>query len=311
MLMHKISAIHIRYVVLLSILASFAVRCAIADEQKNKSMAQLFEAMASLPQSEESLRLEKNMDRLMKALNNLPKSDQKADTKLDIANTLQAFAASLETEDKEVRSALKKWDDYLISINECSNAEHIQVLKSQQVDYYNAISNVEAGIQRAKQYRKAYSPTWIEDIRNRFGKGFLKKNRDIILSNFQVIICRNYHIYEQELKNLIYTEAMLYGSYRKYFAMFIAFYKEKLNRQDQNRLASRVELAEAFLAVINDVSLTSMHNTLLFRERLYENKVKAQNEELFLFFKNHPISRYHNSKAAKDLEKAIQSEDSK
>jgi hypothetical protein len=274
-------------------------------------MAQLFDAMASLPQSEESLRQGKKMDRLLKALNNLPQADQKADTKMDVANTLKAFAASLKIEDKEVRSALEKWDDYLIRINECSNVEHIKVIKSQQVDYYNAISDVEAGIRRSKQYRKTYSPSWIDDMRNRFGKGFLKTNRDIILSNFQAIICRNYHIYEQELKNLFYTEAMLYGSYRKYFGMFIGFYKEKLNIQDQKRLASRAEVAEAFLAVINDISLTSMHNTLLFRERLYDNKAKALNEELFLFFQNHPISRYHNSKAAKDLENAIQSEEAK
>lgn len=37
------------------------------------------------------------MERLLKALGNLPQPNQKADTKQNIANTLQAFAASLES----------------------------------------------------------------------------------------------------------------------------------------------------------------------------------------------------------------------
>ncbi|MGD9365697.1 MAG: hypothetical protein PVH87_08390 [Desulfobacteraceae bacterium] len=310
--LHKTNAIDFIRVGIWTTLALFIAGLAIAGEQRNKSMAQLFEAMASLPQSEENLRREKNMDRLLKALGNLPQPNQKADTKQNIANTLQAFAASLESEDKEVYSALKKWDDYLISINECSNAEHIQVLKSQQVDYFKSIADLEEGIRRSKQLRKAYSASWVDDLTSRFGKGFLKDHRDAILTNFQAISTSDYHVYDHELRTVIYTEAMLYGSYQKYFGMFINFCKKKLNTREQQRLASRKEVAEAFLAVINDVSITSMQNTLMFTERLYKNKAKGLNEELFLFFQKHPLSQnYDMIRAIKDLRKAIQSEDTK
>ena len=263
MLMHKTKTILVKYVLLSTILVIAMAGCAIAGEQNNAQLAQLFEAMARLPQSEESLRRGKNADRLLKALGNLPLADQNADAQQKIANTLQAFSASLDSDEKETKDILQKWNNYLISINRCSNTEHFQVLKSQQNDYYQAIADLEAGIRKSNQLRKDYSASWIDDLVNLFGKSYLKTNRDAILSNFMAIIQKDYHLYKKELKSLIYTEAMLYGSYRAYFKMFIDFNKEKLNADEQKRLASRVEVADAFLAVIDDVSMTSMHNRSL------------------------------------------------
>ena len=83
------------------------------------------------------------------------------------------------------------------------------------------------------------------------GEGYIKNNKEAIISSLYAITTETN--YEKELKELVYTETILYGSYKKYIGMFLDFYKEKLNDE----------------------------------ERLSENKALSLNKELLPFLKEH------------------------
>lgn len=49
---------------------------------------------------------------------------------------------------------------------------------------------------------------------------------------------------ERKLKDLIYVEAMLFGSYKDYYGMFLTFYNEKLDASAQKKIEVHKKIAE-------------------------------------------------------------------
>lgn len=111
--------------------------------------------------------------------------------------------------------------------------------------------------------------------------------------------------FERKLKDLIYIEAMLFGSYKRYIGMFLTFYKEELDQNAQKKLEARKNIAESFLALIDKVSFTSMHNTTVLQNLLTENEARKLNDEIFSFLKNHALSHtfYDLRRVLEDLNK--------
>lgn len=223
-----------------------------------------------------------------------------------IGNVFKALSENLEADDEKNHALLEQWNSYLIDISNFSNTDYLSAIEDQQIEYYKAITELNKGIDKIDSFQKKYSASWIDDLTKHFGKGFIKKNKNAILDNFSAIIARDYRLYENELKDLVYTEAMLYGSYKKYFGMFIDFYNEELDNNGRNKLKKHKDAVDVFLSIINDVSFTKMQERTVLTDKSAENKAIRLNEELFQFFKNHPISRaFDFSKAIDDLEKAI------
>ncbi len=126
------------------------------------------------------------------------------------------------------------------------------------------------------------------------------------MDNFGAIISRDYHKYGKELKNLIYIEAMLYGSYREYFSVFIDYFNREIDDGARKKLQTRKEAAQAFLDLINEVSFTRMHENYVLKEKMADNMAIEQDKELFLFFKDHALSQFFDmSKACSDLRRVI------
>ncbi len=66
------------------------------------------------------------------------------------------------------------------------------------------------------------------------------------MDNFGAIISRDYHKYGKELKNLIYIEAMLYGSYREYFGMFIDYFNREIDDGPEKKYKQEKKLHKPF-----------------------------------------------------------------
>jgi hypothetical protein len=117
---------------------------------------------------------------------------------------------------------------------------------------------------------------------------------------------RSYHQFEEELKNTIYTEEMLFESYKKYFNLFLDFYNNETSDAGRRKLNPQKKAAEAILSLLDDVSYVSFQKTYALKEKLTVNRAKRLDSELYYFFKRSDLSRnFDLSKACKDLNDAV------
>lgn len=291
--------------VIICLFSYFAIPCS-AGQDKQKAMDRLAQEMAKLPESEKSKRIDRNIRKLHKALGNLAQPNADQDMKQYFVQAMNVFANSIAKEDEKIPALLNQWNDHLMYISHFSNNDYINAIGSQQSDYYKAINDLNDLITKLDHNQKNHSSKWIDDLSNKFGKDFIRANRNVILDNFRAVICRDYRSYEEGIKNLTYIEAMLYGSYKEYFGKFLDFYNQELSSDDKEKLSSRKDVAEAFLEIIGDVSFTQMYETDVLKEKMADISAQKQNKELFLFFKG--LSGSHNfdiSKADKDLKEAL------
>lgn len=115
--------------------------------------------------------------------------------------------------------------------------------------------------------------------------------------------------YEKQLMNLVYIESMLYGSYKRYFGLFQDFYNEELDSKSRKKLSSHNDFSDAFISLIGQVSITSICDKTVLRERLTKYSAKELNEELFEYFKSIPFSsKFDTLRAIEDYKKAVQIE---
>lgn len=243
--------------------------------------------------------LDKNFQQLIQDLGISQSSDNRNNVD-DFSEALQAFSKALESDDEETLLLLKKWNDYLIKITDYSNDSYIKAMRSQQADYYDALEAFGNRITQTEKEKKEYSSSWIDDLINHFGKDFIKENQDSVKSSLRAIFASD-EVYKKELKDLIYTEAMLFGSYRRYYGLFSGFYNEKLDKKSQKKLETRKNLAEAILKITAHKPLTFMHDTTGLQKLLAENDAQELNDEVYIFLKNHPLS-YTFSDLIRELE---------
>lgn len=237
----------------------------------------------------------------------IPASEESKKNELNLAGAIQAFGEALASEDQETRDILKQWDNYITSASHYSNSDHANAINKQLMDYYKAIADLGKVIEeKNNRSKKDYSSSWVDDLVNHFGKEFIIKNKMAILESLLALVNSN-EAFERKLKDLIYVEAMLFGSYKDYYGMFLTFYNEKLDDSAQKKIEAHKKIAENFLALIDKVSLTSMHNTTVLRNILIENEARRLNNEVFTFLKAHPLSHtFRGSRPFEDLKKVTE-----
>jgi transposase len=245
------------------------------------------------------------LNSLLQSLN-IPQSEESKKNEQRLARILQVFGEVQGADDKEVKYLLKQWDEYLISTSHYSNTDHVTAINTQLTNYYEAIADIGSNIKKNDGKQKSeYSSSWVDDLVSRFGIEFVKKNKGVILQSWEAIFSSN-EAFEQNLKDLVYIETMLFGSYEDYFGMFLTFYTKELDQNAQEKMASYKKIAKYFLALIDKASFASIHNTTVLKRVLAENKARHLNEEVFQFFKNHPLAHtFKEPRALRDLRKVV------
>jgi len=224
-----------------------------------------------------------------------------------LSGSLKAFGIDAHADDEATRTLLELWSNYLEERTHFSSADYLEAIESQQLDYYKAINLLNKRITDTNNFRNDYTSRWLKDLNRKFGPEFIVGNREAILHNFAAIISRSYHQYGKELKDLVYIETMLYGSYKEYFNSFMKFYEDELSPGDQVKLKARKDVAETLLNLIGEASITLMHENLVLSERMNNNRARKHSKELFEFFDSHSLSKFFEiSKASDDLDAAIQ-----
>ncbi len=250
-------------------------------------------------------RLDKQVQEIFQSLG-IPQTEESRNNEKHIARALQAYNEALES-DEETKELLKKWDNYLINVSHFSNANYTNAISKQVADYQKAIADLGDIIDKDKAKRKnEYSLLWIDDLINRFGKDYIKENREAISWSLLAVSTSDGEAFERGQKDLIYKEVMLYGSYKNYFGMFSDFYSG-LDDQAKKKLEPRKNFADSFLGIIGDASLASITNQNVLRTLLTENKTRQLNADVFMFLKGHPLSHTLDSiRGMEDLTKAIE-----
>lgn len=226
----------------------------------------------------------------------------------DVARMFQSFSASIGNDDNETDRLLNQWATYIVNVSSHSNSDYAAAIEKEHADYKKAVDKLgEIIINRDKNRKIKYSIAWIDDLINHFGKDYIIDNKDAVRACIMYfsnsIVDENY---ENWLKETIYLENMLLGSYRKYFDLFLDFYNGELNKNEQNILQNRKKFVDSFLLSINRAPITSMSKTALLDKTISENVAYSLDKKIFLFLKNSPIMHdIDPMKALDDFEKTI------
>jgi hypothetical protein len=288
MLLNKIKKNSMFYISTLIVIFFCITQSAIADDGLNQ--------------------IEKNIKRTLRSLG-IPQSEESKNNEQNLKIALQAFNETLGSDDKETTEILKQWDDYVKSASHFSNSNYADAINQQITDYYNAITDINYAIGNTNARRKReYSSSWVDDLFDRFGKKVIKKNDMAVRQSLLALSAAgDDEDFERKLKNLIYIETMLFGSYKRYYGLFLDFYREQLDQNAQKKLEPRKNLAESFLALIDKISLTSMHDTTVLQKILSENEARKLNDDVFTFLKNHRLSNsLYFTKALEDFNRALE-----
>lgn len=251
--------------------------------------------------------LTKDIQETLRSLG-IPESEESKNNERHLAGAIQAFSEAIVSEDEQTREILRQWNDYITNVSHYSNSDHADAINKQLTDYYKAITDINNTIKKNRAKRKSeYSSSWVDDLVNHFGIEFVKKNKMAIKQSL-LAFANSDEPFERKLKDLVYIETMLFGSYKRYFGLFLAFYKEKLDQNAQKEIESYKNIAQNLLAIIDKVSITSMHNTTVLQNILTENEARRLNNEVFTFLRSHPLSCTFDDliRALEDLNKIIQ-----
>jgi uncharacterized protein YukE len=251
--------------------------------------------------------LEKDIKKTLRSLG-IQKSEESKNNEQDLTRAIQAFNETLESDDKETKEILKQWDEYIASVTHYSSADYAKAINKQLTDYYNAIDDLNSTIKKNKDKRRGeYSSSWVDDLVDHFGKEFIKKNKMAIKQSLLALVTSD-EDFERKLKDLMYLEVMLFGSYERYYGLFLTFCREELDHKAKKKIESRKDIAESFLVLIDKVSFTSMHNTIILQNVLTENEARQHNNEVFAFLKNHALSHTFDDliRVLEDLKKATE-----
>ncbi len=245
------------------------------------------------------------LDNLLQSIG-LMKSEEGQKNELYTFKILQAYGMVLKTNDEQTKELLLHWENYLIDVSHYSTADYTYGINRQIEAYKKAISGLSDNISTTRTKRKnEYSPSWVDDLTAHFGKEFLKKNEMAVNQSLMALLTYD-EDFEKKLKDVVFLEAMLNGSYQDYLGMFLNFYKNKLNSNEKKKLELHREIAETFLAIISKTPLTSMHNTIVLKKAMDENKAQQLNDEIFKFLKNHHLSyTFVDLSVFDDFEKAM------
>jgi hypothetical protein len=289
--------------IIVSIVIAMLVSSSFAVENNPEILRQFNIAVASLPQSNSRKTIDRNLKKIRNILGITETQTNNKNIQDIIPGALKKFSNEAANEQEEIQSLLREWNRYLNTVKNFASTEYGIAIEYQQKEYYSSLNRLANGIQKLNANRKKHSSQWLSELTDRFGKEFARENKEAILANFLVVMNTDYRSYEQEVKDLIYIETMLHGSYKEYFGMFLEFYKGELSQEEQKLLSSRREIAEAILSVIDEIRISKLFETKALHGRMAIHKAQRQNKELYEFFqeilKSHSINV---RKAADDLE---------
>lgn len=110
--------------------------------------------MANQRQSDKDKRLANNVNKLRRTLSDAGRVGDGKNIDTDTAEAVNLFQRALTSRNEETAVVLHQWENYLNSVSHYSNADYFNTIRSQQIDYMNAIAELGVLIEHEKNHEK-------------------------------------------------------------------------------------------------------------------------------------------------------------
>jgi hypothetical protein len=221
------------------------------------------------------------------------------------ANFHQAFSNLIESASKENKHLLDGWNEYIIKVLGYSNAEHLKVIEALTMDYAKSYKAFDEKYGKdLDQDKIKYTPQWLDDLVLKFGKDFVCHNRKTILMNLIMAFDRcDAKKYDQDAKEIISKELVLYLAYERYLDVFMKYYN-KLNEKDRKKMKAWKEVAEKYLSITKTSHFAFIYYGKRMENRVRDNAMQKENALLYMYFKkmDFPFGGGALSLAMKDMD---------
>ena len=214
----------------------------------------------------------------------------------------------LEQNQKENKQLLLNWSDYLFKVKGHTNEEFLLVIENLTREYAQLYISLNKKIEDDReQDRKNYSSEWIEHLLRGFGEDFVRKNKIEILWNLMSVMNRvENKRYDPVAKELMYREALLYGSYREYFEAFLDYYGG-LKPNEKQQMETVKGVADRYLTLLKEHHFAHLYTMSASKDLMRENKLKRENGKLYAYCRtiDFPFGSSVASRASDDLERFV------
>ena len=220
------------------------------------------------------------------------------------SNFHKVFSNLIESASKENKYLLDGWNDYLAKVSGYSNAEHLKVIEELTIDYANAFKALsEKHEENRKQDKIQYNSGWLDELVKQIGKDFVCNNKKAVMLNLMIAFNRNdAKKYDQDAKEIISKELVLYLAYERYLGIFIDYYHQ-LSEQNQKKISAWKEAAEKYLSIAKRSHFAQVYFGFHMINIIRDNAMQKENKKLYTFFKksNFPYGSGVSKKAERDV----------
>jgi hypothetical protein len=201
------------------------------------------------------------------------------------ANLQQSFSNLFESASKENKHLIDGWNNYIIKVLGYSNAEHLKVIEELTIDYAKAVNELDEKYEKnLKQDKIQYTSKWIDQLAAKFGSEFVCNNQKDIMLNLMMAFDRDdAKKYDQDAKEIISKELILYLAYEKYLDLFMDYY-EQLSVKDQKRMKAWKKVAEKYLSITKRSHFAFVYYGSNFKYKILDNVMQRDNKELYMYF---------------------------
>lgn len=221
----------------------------------------------------------------------------------------QSLSNLIESASKENKHLLDGWNEYIIKVLGYSNDEHLKVIEELTIDYAEAFKTLEEKYEKDWEQDKVnYTSIWLGKLAGQFGKDFVCTNKRAVMMNLMMAFDRgDAKKYDQDAKDIISKELILYLAYERYLNVFMKYYNQ-LSDKDRKKMIAWKEVAEKYLSITKTSHFAFIYYSMHMTDKVRENAMQKENNELYIFFKNmdFPYGGGALRKAEKDLDKFIE-----
>ena len=219
-------------------------------------------------------------------------------------NFHKVFSNLIESASKDNKYLLDGWNDYLVKLSGYSNAEHLKVVEELTIDYAKAFKALsEKHEEDRKQDKIQYNSVWLDELVKQIGKDFVCSNKKAVMLNLMMAFNRNdAKKYDQDAKEIISKELVLYLAYERYLGIFMDYYNQ-LSKEDQKKISAWKEVAEKYLSIANRSHFAQVYYSFHMINKIRDNAMQKENKELYTFFKKtyFPYGSGVSKKAERDI----------
>jgi hypothetical protein len=220
------------------------------------------------------------------------------------SNFHQAFSNLIESASKENKYLLDGWNEYIIKVLGYSNAEHLKVIEQLTLDYAGTYNAINEKYEREHEKDKIqYTSKWLDELVAQFGQDFVCNNERAIMLNLMMAFDRgDAKKYDQNAKEIISKELILYLAYERYLGVFMDYYNQ-LSDKDRKKMIAWKEVAEKYLSITKTSHFAFTYYSRHMENRVRNNALLKENKELYMYFKNAdlPFGSGALSQAMKDM----------